>query len=480
MVQKRKTVSKLAAAAQVASKDNMEVEEEQDLQIVAVEKEATDVSEKELVVQRTKELKAMSADDLKQLLSSNGLETGKKEVMISAFLKFEAKARAAVKAQKSRIRAVVVAKKQELEGLPTAQLNKLCETAGMKGLRSKEERVQRLLVQWQENEGVDKALAQIAQAERKQELDALDDAKLQKLCNKVGVDPFVKEIMVDRISKHENDAGCYARPAMIQETEAPASKAAPKVDMVDALLANEAQRKKEMDAKLQQEEAVAQKMKELKSLSIDDLKKKLVKKGLEANGKKEDMLKAMFLVGVQEDALAKRKSELGSKSQQDLKELLSRNGLETGSKEQMIKTVLAHEDKCRKDLVAFDAKVDEVMVQKKVQLEKNGNAELKEMCAAKGLAVGGGKEEKVERLVEEMKVSQQGELDKSVSRTIREKRKEELMSMDKAAVLKICQEKEIDPAVRGIMVERIMSRESDGDVAMAMMDEAPAAKRARK
>merc|ERR1712086_1067965 len=216
------------------------------------------------------------------------------------------------------------------------------------------------------------------------------------------------------------------------------------------------------------------------SLSIEDLKKKLVNKGLEANGKKEDMLKAMFLVGVHEDALAKRKSELGSKSQQDLKELLSRHGLETGSKEQMIKTVLSHEDKCSKDLVAFDAKVDEAMAQKKVQLETQGNAALKEMCAAKGLAVGGGKEEKVERLVEEMKISQQGELDKTVSRTIREKRKEELMSMDKAAVLKICQEKEIDPAVKDIMVERIMSRESEGDVAMAMMDEAPAAKRARK
>merc|ERR1719199_1252315 len=115
--------------------------------------------------------------------------------MITAFLKHEARVRAAAKSQKAKIRAVVIEKKQELEALPTPQLSKLCESSGMKGLRSKEEKVQRLLVQWQENDGVDKALAEIALRERKQELDALDDTKLQKLCNKIGVDPFVSGVV---------------------------------------------------------------------------------------------------------------------------------------------------------------------------------------------------------------------------------------------------------------------------------------------
>jgi len=478
MVAKRKTASKLATAMQAAcTKDNVEADEDVDMQIVAVE-DPQEVSEKEMIAARTKELKSMSADELKQLLSSNGLETGKKEVMISTFLKHEAKARFAAKQQKAKIRAVVVAKKQELEGLPTAQLNKLCETAGMKGLRSKEERVQRLLVQWQENDGVDKALADIALTERKQELDALDEAKLQKLCNKIGVDPFVKEIMVDRISKRENEAGCYARPAIMQEVQAP--KVEQKVDMVDALLANESQRKKEMELKAQQEEAAGQKMKELKSLSIEDLKKRLAKKGLEANGKKEDMLRALFLVGVQEDAVAKRKSELSSKPLPELKELLSRQGLETGTKEQMIKTVFAHEEKCRTDLKAFEAKVGEVLVQKKEQLETKTNASLKEMCSDMGLAVGGGKEERIERLVEEIQAAQQGELDSVVSKDLRNKRKEALMSMDKSAMLKICEDKCVDPMVKDIMVERIMSRESEGDLAIAMTNDAPATKKARK
>merc|ERR1719337_197889 len=109
--------------------------------------------------------------------------------MIKALLKHEAKARAAAAAQKAKIRTVVVKKKQELESLSTSELSKFCEKAGFKGLRSKEERVQRLLVQWQEKDGVDKALAQIADDERKQELDAMDGTKLQKLCTKVGVRP---------------------------------------------------------------------------------------------------------------------------------------------------------------------------------------------------------------------------------------------------------------------------------------------------
>merc|ERR1719506_1766244 len=115
--------------------------------------------------------------------------------MIKALLKHESKARAAAREQKAKIRAVVVKKKQELENSSTSELNKLCDSLGMKGVRSREERVQRLLVQWQENDGVDKALAQIAQEERTRELEALDANKLQKLCTKMGVDPFVKEIM---------------------------------------------------------------------------------------------------------------------------------------------------------------------------------------------------------------------------------------------------------------------------------------------
>jgi len=190
------------------------------------------------------------------------------------------------------------------------------------------------------------------------------------------------------------------------------------------------------------------------------------------------MIEVLFIAMVQEDAVNARKAELKGKSQQELKDLLTRNGLETGGKDQMITTLLAHEAKCREDLKAFDMKVDEMAEKKKEELEGSTNAALKEMCAKKSLAVGGDKEERIERLVDEVK--KEGGLDKVVSLDIRNKRKAELMAMDKPAVLKLCEKNNVNPVVRDIMVERIMMRESEGDAAIAMTDADPAAKRRRK
>lgn len=449
-----------------------EEEEVADTQIVAVEK--TEATDQELVAARAKELKAMPAEALKELIASSGLEKGTKEVMIKTLLKHEAKVHAAALEQKAKIRAVVVKRKQELEALSIPELGKLCNEKGLKGLKSKPERVQRLLVQWQEEDGVDRALNEIAQVARKEELQAMDCSKLQKFCNKLSVDPFVKEIMVERISKHENATGCYARPA-IKEEEKATNEA--KLDMVDALLANEAQRKKENDARAQQEEALLRKRKEIKALSVEDLKKKLAKKGLEATGKREDMVEALFIAGVQEDAGATRKVELQSKSTQDLKDLLSRNGLEGGSKDQMVKTMLAHEAKSREELKAFEMKVAEEAAKKQKQLESNSNAALKELCESKGLAVKGDKEERIERILEES--TKEREFDKVVSLNIRSKRQAELMALDKTVVLKLCEEATIDPFVKDVMVERIMAQESEAGEAIVANDVEPASKKAR-
>merc|ERR1712125_150879 len=107
------------------------------------------------------------------------------------------------------------------------------------------------------------------------------------------------------------------------------------------------------ELKSQQEDALSQKRRELKSLSIEDLKKRLAKKGLDVSGKKEEMVETLFIALVQEDAANARKSELQTKSLPELKELISRLGLETGTKEQMVKALLAHEAKCREDLKSF-------------------------------------------------------------------------------------------------------------------------------
>merc|ERR1711937_632021 len=122
---------------------------------------------------------------------------------------------------------------------------------------------------------------------------------------------------------------------------------------------------KERELKSQQEDQAAQKRKELKALSIEDLKKRLSKKGLEATGKRDDMVEALFIAAMQEEAAGARQSALKAKSLPELKELLSRYGLEQGSKEQMVKTMLAYEAKCRENTKAFEAKVAEAADQKK-------------------------------------------------------------------------------------------------------------------
>merc|ERR1712070_992113 len=216
----------------------------------------------------------------------------------------------------------------------------------------------------------------------------------------------------------------------------------------------------------------------IKAMSIDDLKKRLVKKGLEAGGKKEDMVEVLFLAAVQEEVVAARQAELKSKSLQDLKEITSRHGMESGTKEHMVKALLAHEAKSRENLKAFESKIGEAVSGFKGQLDTKTNAALKDLCAAKGLAVGGGKDDRIDRLVEEAK--KDGELDKIVSASLRNKRKEELMSMEKPAVVQLCEKAGVDPAVKDIMVERILAQESEGGAAIAMTNvEAPPNKKAR-
>jgi len=477
MVAKRKTVSTITKGLKVAGKDviaSQESDEETDQQIVPVEHK--EPSESELALARTKELKAMSAEDMKALMASNGLETGKKEDMIKNLLKHEAKLRKIAKDEKAKIRAVVVQKKEELEGMSMPELSKLCESIGLKGIKSKPERVQRLLVHWQENDGVEKALSDAARKERVNELNEMDVGQLQKLCTKSGVDPYVKEIMVDRISKHEFDAGVYSRPTIVQETEA--TKEVNKGNFIDAVLANEAQRKKVQELQAKKEEAAQAKLRDLKALSIKDLEKRIAKKGLEATGKKDDMIKLLLSAMLEEDVVAERKAGLRGNSLPELKDILTRNGLDAvNGKEQMISAILAFESKRKEDLKVFESRIVEVVDKQKQALESKSNAALKEMCASKGLAVGGSKEERIERIAGSLR--EDPALDHTVSSELRTKRKEEILKLDKTEVVKLCDQMNVQPFVKDVIVERLISYESESNDVIAMSDLEPAAKKAR-
>jgi len=156
------------------------------------------------------------------------------------------------------------------------QLREQGAAIGLKGQMSKQAFVEGLLKQWQEEDGVDKALAKMSRDAREAELASLGKPALRKICKKVGVDPFVKEVLVERLVRLEVAAGKFSRPRLHEpEKEEPLQTGK---TMVDALLASEAARKKEREMKKQQEEAAASRQRDLEGMTLEQLKKLAAKK----------------------------------------------------------------------------------------------------------------------------------------------------------------------------------------------------------
>merc|ERR1712064_64471 len=145
----------------------------------------------------------------------------------------------------------------------------------------------------------------------------------------------------------------------------------------------------------------------------------------------------------------------------DLKSLVTSHGLDAAGKDKMIEAVLAQEAKREEELKLFDKKAEEIEEKKKDELMRKSNAQLKSLCQNSGLALGGGKEAKVERLVEEKK--HDGTIDKEVSVAVRCSRKDELMQKNKDEVLSLCERMEIDPYLKDVMIERLLAYESETD-----------------
>jgi len=457
-----------------------EAEQEEQPEEQENEEEAFARKEAETTAARKKELKAMAVGDLKELVTGKGLETGKKEDMIAAVAKLEAKEREQVRANQAKIRGVMTKKLEELEALSVPELRDLCIAAGAKGVLTKQARVELLMKQWQEDDGVNNALKTVARDAREANLVAMDKAALKKLTAKTGVDALVKETMVDRLIRHEVLAGSFAKPVVVEEKEEETTQAVSKPttpkDMVAALLAEEENRKKEKEQKKQEEEAAAGKMKELWGKSMDELKKQLAKKGAEATGKKEELVQTLYTIKEQEDKAEARKAKLKALNPEDLKARLTSKGLEVGKKDAMVDTLLKHEARLRDEAAAWEAKTGVVLEKKKVQLDEKKNGDLKDLCASKGLKTSGGKPELVEYLLEGIRAS--GEADKLVEALKRDTRREELMAMEKVAVLKLCEAINVDPLVKEVMVERILTHEDEFGAPAEKGEERPA-KRAR-
>merc|ERR1711957_283821 len=166
--------------------------------------EAAQPSEKEVVAERTKELKAMVVADLKDFVKSKGIcEPGNKADMITAVLEHEAKARSEAKAREAKAHQVLADIKKDIASKAAGDLKEMCAAKGLKLGGSKNELVDRLVEKAKADGEVDKVLANMAREERRAALVSMDKSDLSKMCDKAGVDPLVKEVMVERLLQAE-------------------------------------------------------------------------------------------------------------------------------------------------------------------------------------------------------------------------------------------------------------------------------------
>jgi len=284
-------------------------------------------------------------------------------------------------------------------------------------------------------------------------------------------------VVVDRIVRCEVAKGRFSPPVALSEEDEP-EQASGKGSMVDAILANEVLRKKEKERKQQQEEAAANKMKELKAMSMDELKKSLTKKGQEPVGKKDDLVQALFAIHLQHEAIAAKKAKMQAAGIDQLKKMAVDRCVpldkKAEKKDKLIELLLDADAKAREALRTHEGKIQEVAAEKRQELDGKTANELKELCMSKGLKTGVGKEERVQRLLEEARAS--GDLDQVVAIRNQGARTAELLETDMAVLLKLSSEVGADPHVTDVMVERILAHE----LAFGCTQVEPSAKKAKK
>jgi len=162
------------------------------------------VSEKTVVANRKEDLGKMYVADLKELAQHKGLEKGTKEEMVKGILALEAKARDEVRAREEKVKQVEKKIKEDLKAKNLSDLKDLCRSKSLPIGGSKDDLVARCLAAAKKEGEVEKSLNNMAAESRRSELLGLDKDKLLALCKKVGVDPLVKEVMVERIVSQES------------------------------------------------------------------------------------------------------------------------------------------------------------------------------------------------------------------------------------------------------------------------------------
>jgi len=160
-------------------------------------------NEKAIVLERQKELKAMAVADMKELVISKGLTKGAKTDMIEAILGLEAKAREQIQIREAKAREVVKNIKDDIAAKSNDELKEMLGKRNLKLGGSKTDRVDRLVAHAKEAGEVDNVLFQMDADARRDELSKQDKSTLVKMCEKSLIDPFVKEVMIERLVMNE-------------------------------------------------------------------------------------------------------------------------------------------------------------------------------------------------------------------------------------------------------------------------------------
>merc|ERR1712151_1082601 len=144
----------------------------------------------------------------------------------------------------------------------------------------------------------------------------------------------------------------------------------------------------------------------------------------------------------------------------ELKQLLATHGLEANGKvPDMVNAIMKYEQRVQEEIRAYEAKVMDLTEKRKEEFERMSLTDLKQLLVAKGLKAGVAKSDRAQRLAEE--AQKDGSIAKKVCQMTRAERKEALLKMDKNAVLALCHDLEIDPVMKDVVVQRIMSYEAD-------------------
>merc|ERR1740121_2732975 len=192
-----------------------------------------------------------------------------------------------------------------------------------------------------------------------------------------------------------------------------------------------------------------------------------------------ELVDTLMSITSQEEALAARRTKLRALGIEELRKLLNERKVEAKAtkKDAMITAIFEADVKACKDLEAHKVRQQQQEAKKKEELQKHTANELKDMCQAKGLRLGKNGDERVAVLLEAARAD--GEIDRLVASAMRDERKDELSNMSKEQLKELCEPAGVDVMVKDVVVERILAYESENGRVDAEEGK-PAAKKARK